>query len=283
MQQFYPGRRLVAPGFGILPPVVPVDQFWARNPWHRLGGLSANITPTAAVEAGAGLATPIASATLATSVASTLGITAAAAVPVIGAAIAAVTFAIVAIMNSGCGQTCIVTSQWANQVEPQLQANIAAYFALPAPRPQSSQAAALANFDTLWSQLSQACSNPQLGAAGTNCLGDREQGACKWKQTSTLNSSYPGAPAIGACWNWFSGYRDPIAQDAAVPDDQSASYLQAQALAAQAAGTSASTTSTSTTGTSTSTSTTTPVAASTSSSDLILLAAAGLVILGLVG
>ena len=37
-----------------------------------------------------------------------------------------------------------------------------------------------------------------------------------WKQTASGAASYPGVPAEGACWNWFSGYRDPIANDPGV-------------------------------------------------------------------
>jgi len=146
--------------------------------------------------------------------------TATAAIPLVGAGIAAVTAIVSAILNSGCGQSCIVTSNWANQAEQALQQNIAAYFALPTPRSQSAQAVALANFDNIWNSLVTACSKV-AGGAGTNCIADRQSGACHWKQT--VNSPYPGEPAIGACWNWFLGYRDPIANDPnVVPDSVAA-------------------------------------------------------------
>lgn len=141
-------------------------------------------------------------------------------IPLIGVGIAAITATISAILNSGCGQSCIVTSNWANQAEDALQKNIAAYFALPAPRSQSAQAVALANFDNVWNYLVQECSKV-AGGAGVNCIADRKAGACHWQQT--VNSPYPGEPAIGQCWNWFLGYRDPIANDAnVVPDSVAA-------------------------------------------------------------
>src|SRR5208283_4217665 len=75
---------------------------------------------------------------------SVLGLTGAAlsaAVPIVGAALAGVTMIVQQLIaNSGCGQTCIETSSWANQAAAALQKNLDAYFALPAPRTQSQQA-----------------------------------------------------------------------------------------------------------------------------------------------
>lgn len=149
-----------------------------------------------------------------------LGMTAAVAIPVVGAAIAAIGIGIMAILNSGCGQTCIETSQWANQAEPLLQQNVEAYFAIQAPRPISVQAAAVQNFMNVWNRLVQLCSQPGLGAAGQNCINDRKSGACKWKATAT--GAYPGQPAQGACWNWWNAYHDPIANDTQVYNDSQA-------------------------------------------------------------
>ena len=152
-----------------------------------------------------------------------LGMGATVAIPVVGAAIAAVGIAIMAILNSGCGQTCIETSQWANQAEPLLQQNVVAYFAIPAPRPKSVQAAAVQNFMNVWNRLVALCSQPGLGAAGQNCISDRQSGACKWKASAT--GAYPGQPVQGACWNWWNGYHDPIANDSQVYDDSQTSLV----------------------------------------------------------
>jgi hypothetical protein len=142
---------------------------------------------------------------------------------VIGAGIGLVTTLISSLIaNSGCGITCVETSQWANQAEPLLLQNIQAYFAQPAPRSQSSQQAALANFDSVWSTLVAQCSQAGTGDAGKRCISDRQEGACTWKQTSTsplLAYTQYGEPATGACWNWYSGYRDPIANDPDVVAD----------------------------------------------------------------
>lgn len=130
------------------------------------------------------------------------------AVPVIGLAIAGVTLAIAAILTSGCGETCVISTDLVNKLEPKLKDNVQAYLAVPTPRPRAAQIAALANFDNAWAWLSssQACGASQLGDAGRRCISDREEGSCKWKDSS------------GSCWNWFIGYRDPIAHDTQVTD-----------------------------------------------------------------
>jgi hypothetical protein len=151
---------------------------------------------------------------------SVLGLTGAAlsaAVPIVGAALAAATLVVqYLVANSGCGQTCIETSSWANQAAAALQKVMDAYFALPAPRTESQQALAIANFNTIWAQLQQACGQAGTGNAGVKCISDRQAGACTWKQAYA--PVYPGEPNIGECWNWFNGYLGPIQDDQVVPD-----------------------------------------------------------------
>jgi hypothetical protein len=114
-------------------------------------------------------------------------------------------------IGKGCGSTCIVASEYANQAETLLQRNLNTYLSIPVPRYQSQQTAALNIFDQVWAGLisPQACGNPALGDAGKRCISDRQRGACKWK-------------AQGVCWNWFIGYRDPIANDPNVVPDPAA-------------------------------------------------------------
>jgi hypothetical protein len=169
----------------------------------KLGGASSGVVTAAAAPA----------------VASALGISAGLAIPIVGAAFAGVLLGVEALLNSGCGQTCVVTSQWANQAEPILRQNILTYFNLPEPRHDSDKQSALNVFDATWAGLTQRCSQPGLGDAGKNCIADRQSGACKWKQTADSPLlGIPGEPQPGACWNWFSGYRDPIANDPTVAD-----------------------------------------------------------------
>jgi hypothetical protein len=133
----------------------------------------------------------------------------------------------------GCGQTCILASNDANAVEQKLIQNLNMYLAIPAPRAASAQAAALANFDQVWNTLVQACG--QIGGpAGDNCIADRHAGSCKWKASPggwEADGKYvPAGPAGSGstCWNWFAGYRDPIANDPHVVPDAQASAAQSQ-------------------------------------------------------
>lgn len=124
---------------------------------------------------------------------------------------------------AGCGQTCVIASNDANQVGDLMTQNVQAY--VSAPYSPDLQAAALNNFDTAWAALSQACSNSQLGDAGKRCISDRQRGACVWKASAggwVVDASAPGgyrwtdygpAGSGNVCWNYFVGMRDPIAND----------------------------------------------------------------------
>lgn len=151
-------------------------------------------------------------------------------IPVAGPFIQAAASVAVAIetMFSGCGQTCVETSQAANQVGALLSQNLSNYLSQPV-HYASIQSAALTVFDQAWAQLQQTCGNPQFGAAGQRCISDRQAGACTWKsstygwvQGSDGSWKYVQSGPAGSggqCWNWFSGYRDPIANDPTVVPD----------------------------------------------------------------
>jgi hypothetical protein len=177
---------------------------------------------TAAQVAATGIATT-------TSIMGALGSTltvAGLAIPVVGAAIAALVGIGLAIANAfkGCGQTCIAASNIANQVGALLVQNVNAYTSSPV-RYASMQTAALNTYDTAWAAMQKACSDPSLGAAGQRCISDRQAGACTWKASPggwQADGSYKmwGAAGSGdACWNWFIGMRDPIANDPNVQPD----------------------------------------------------------------
>ena len=122
----------------------------------------------------------------------------AAAVPVIGAAVAGVSLGLMMLFNRKGPQQKVASTAIVDDLEPLLKNNVEAYFS--GPRTRSSQAAALQNFDDAWAWLSsaEACGNPALGNPGKACLADR---------------------ARGGKWDWFSRYRDPLAEDAGVTDD----------------------------------------------------------------
>lgn len=186
----------------------------AAHYYHRGMGSGADTAVQLSTTAAGGIVPVV----VGPSVATLLGISTTLAMPIVGVAIAGISIAIEAILHSGCGQTCIVTSQWANQAEGYLKQNIQQYFAIVPPRPQSVQQLAMGNFKAIWNTLVQQCGQPGLGTAGQNCINDRKDGACKWK---ALPPSYPGEPAAGACWNWWNGYYYPIANDPNVVPDAS--------------------------------------------------------------
>ena len=145
-----------------------------------------------------------------------------AAIPIAGqiaVAVLAIT-AVVAQFFKGCGNTCILTTQEVNQVEPYMQQNLQQYLA--APVSAATQQEALNNFNQLWQGVVNYCSQPSMASAGKNCISDRQSGSCAykttpggWQQTNgTWSYVYPGANGSGStCWNWFVGYHDPIAND----------------------------------------------------------------------
>lgn len=158
--------------------------------------------------------------------------TAASMIPVAGPFIAAAASIAVSIESlfKGCGQTCIEATQIANQVGDLLSTNAHNYVSSPV-RTKSMQTAALQVFDNAWSQLVNACGNPQLGQPGQDCISQRQAGGCKWKSSPggwTVNAdgtcTYTWAGPVNSgntCWNYFVGMRDPIATDPCVIPDPS--------------------------------------------------------------
>lgn len=140
----------------------------------------------------------------ATAAVSGASVGAAAATAAIGFGIGAVALAIVAWAHRKGPAQKVASTKIANEIAPLLEQNLSAYQA--GPHTRASQQVALQNFDSLWSYLGQACGNPQLGDPGKRCIRDRQQGSCAYHD------------AKGGCWNWFVGYRDPIANDPNVHD-----------------------------------------------------------------
>ncbi len=67
-----------------------------------------------------------------------------------------------------------------------------------------NQQAALQNFRSGWTYVTQSCNNPQLGSAGINCISDRQR---------------------GGKFDWWALYYDPIANDPNVIQDGSISSV----------------------------------------------------------
>jgi hypothetical protein len=141
----------------------------------------------------------------------------------------------------GCGQTCVEATSIVNQVEPILSQNVQNYLNSPV-RTKSMQAAALNNFDTGWAAVVANCNNPALLKAGQNCIKDREQGSCAyhvsaggWQGTKWVPYGSNGSGST--CWNWFVGYRDPIANDPNVVPDSAVTESTPGASTSAGAGT----------------------------------------------
>lgn len=121
----------------------------------------------------------------------------------------------IANLFQGCGDTCVEATKIANQAAQLAVQNLQAYQAIPAPRYKSIQAAYLNNFDTIWSAMQQACSDPNLGDAGKRCISERIRGG-----------SAPWCPNPGhvGC-DMFTTLRDPIANDPNVVSDPTSTSI----------------------------------------------------------
>jgi hypothetical protein len=86
-------------------------------------------------------------------------------------------------IGEGCGPTCVQATSIVNQVEVVMKQNLVAFQG-----GQLDRQTAIDNFSRLWNTVLQGCSAIP-GAAGTNCIGDRQR---------------------GGKWNWFALYLDPI-------------------------------------------------------------------------
>jgi len=149
-----------------------------------LGAGTAELTSKGAIQAAGGIGSGLA-----------IAAHAAWAVPVIGGVVAGVTLALTLLFGRKGPRQKQEASRIADEAEKQLQANLQGY--LSGPRTRESQAAALANFDFTWAQLTgpDFWGNPALGEPGQRAIAERGPS---------------GNPPWG---NWFVRYRDPIAQD----------------------------------------------------------------------
>lgn len=118
----------------------------------------------------------------------------------VGMAIAGASGLVALIVSAfhGCGDTCVAATKIVDQIEPYLKQNVTDYLSMATPRAKSVQAARLNVFDSAWENVLNACGNAALGDAGKRCISDRQR---------------------GGKWDWFSYYRDPIANDTNVYDD----------------------------------------------------------------
>lgn len=133
-----------------------------------------------------------ASAAAAGGTASILGMSLGVAVPVIGVAIAGATLAISMFLNRNAEYfaQAKATTGIVDEAEGYLKRNLEAW--QQSGKTSDEQAVALNNFDQIWGQVVKACEIPAYGNPGHACVNDRTR---------------------GGRWDWFSYYRDPIAND----------------------------------------------------------------------
>lgn len=156
----------------------------------REAGALGQVTPAAVAQTGGAIA-----AGFTPQIALALGLS----VPVVGAAIAGVTLAVTALLSRKSGRQKLAATEIVEDIEPLLRDNLASYEA--SERTRADQQAALENFDRLWNYVETACSDPALGSAGVRCINERKRGG-----------SAPWCPTATGC-DWFTLYRDPIAND----------------------------------------------------------------------
>ena len=90
------------------------------------------------------------------------------------------------------GQEKIAATKIVDQAAALMQQNLDAWKSEP--HTYVNQQAALANFDNLWSQIVQACSNG-LESAGQRCISERQRGG-KWDYTVYYRDPISSEPVI---------------------------------------------------------------------------------------
>lgn len=117
----------------------------------------------------------------------------------IGAGVAAAIEGIRLLLSRKGPKQKVATTKIVNAVEPILQQNLKGY--QDGPHTVASQQAALSVYDQGWAYVIEYCDTPAMGAPGKECVKDRQ---------------------AGGEWDWFSYYRDPIANDPNVVPDETA-------------------------------------------------------------
>lgn len=144
------------------------------------------------------------------------GMSAALTSTVIGAAVAGVMLAIMAIVSRKGPKQKTLTTQYAEEMINLLRKNLNEYMA--GPHTASSQAVALAAFDQgqAWLFGSEACGSPEMGDPGLRCIFERQPvGTCTQAQADAAHEP------LSDCgkYSMSRDLRDPIANDPNVKPD----------------------------------------------------------------
>jgi hypothetical protein len=168
-------------------PLLPYRPADPAAPRPRLRDATSVDVSTGATIAGTALSTTAAAASAGLI---TLGTTAAAAIPIAGAVLAVGVLVYSFLHNTRGLQQNVETTTVVNQAATLMQQNLDAWQA--SSKSYSTQAAALAQFDSLWAQVIKFCSQASEGSPGERCISERQR---------------------GGKYDFFSYYRDPIVND----------------------------------------------------------------------
>ncbi len=143
--------------------------------------------------------------------------------------------ALAAKIFAGCGQTCVLATQYADQAGNGFDQILSLYYAQPV-RTVSMQQAALQAVQQITSWLQQACSNPTLGAAGQRCISERltptgSPPGCVTGYGAPMTAGDPGYASGQGC-NVYTYYINRIAGDTAVVPDSAVVASSSAAIAA---------------------------------------------------
>jgi hypothetical protein len=164
------------------------DPFYRHSSRSRLGDTATQTVAAGSQIAGGSLA--VASG-LASSGVITLGASLAAAIPIAGAVIAIGTVIFSLLHNSRGLQQDAETTAAVNKAATYMQQNLNAWNA--SNKNLATQAAALQNFDNAWQAVVNFCGQASEGSPGQRCISERTR---------------------GGKYDFYSYYRDPIANDA---------------------------------------------------------------------
>ena len=175
-------------GLGQIAPVSLVQAGTRAGTAGATGGVKGLVISAPSI-VGSTLTTAVSSGTLWASSATW-------AIPVIGAAVAAVTVALMLIWGRKGPKQKVATTHIVDAVEPKLKENLAGYLA--GPRTATSQAQAIENFKAGWQWVVDHCGIPEMGDPGQACIRDR---------------------SLGGQWDWTAYYLNPIVNDPQVKPD----------------------------------------------------------------
>lgn len=97
---------------------------------------------------------------------------------------------VTAFLNRKGPQQKVQSTSIVNEAEPLLKQNLTAW--QTSTKTAVEKQLVLEQFDKIWGAVVASCNVPELGTPGQNCVKDRQR---------------------GGKWDWFSYYRDPIAND----------------------------------------------------------------------